>query len=66
MANMNRSFLLELTASERAAINDAVARDRSRAIDRRSDGAPDCDGLCDARRVGERIADGFAMLNGSE
>lgn len=64
---MNLHFeLFELTATERASIRDAISCDEFRAVDNRSDGCADCDALGDARRIGQRIADGFKILNGSE
>ncbi len=63
---MNASFeLLEFSDSERAALRDAFHRGTVRAIDNRTDGRADCDGDGDARRIGERIADGFTLLNAS-
>ena len=58
------SLISELTDNERAAVCDAMTRGTFRAVDNRSDGCPDNDALGDARRVGQRIADGFALLNG--
>jgi hypothetical protein len=51
------------TAAELLTVRDAATRGIVRAIDARTDGRADCDGLSDARRIGERIADGFAILN---
>jgi hypothetical protein len=53
------------TETELTIIRAAAASGCIRAIDARSDGFPDCDALSDARRVGERIADGFAIINAS-
>lgn len=53
-----------LTETEISKIRAAVARGTVAAIDARADGARDCDALTDAERVGERIADGFAMMRG--
>ena len=58
------SSLAELTETERQRVTAAIENETARAIDNRADGVADCDALCDARRVGERIADGFALLRG--
>jgi hypothetical protein len=58
---MTESF----TAAELLTVRNAATRGIVRAIDARTDGRPDCDGLSDARRVGERIADGFRVLSAS-
>jgi hypothetical protein len=63
---MNQSIEFELTETERRAVRDAFASERFRAVDNRSDGVADCDALCDAARIGQRIADGFAMLRGDD
>ena len=52
------------TAAEIDAVRAAHGRGTLRAIDARSDGRADCDALQDGRSVGERIADGFKILNG--
>lgn len=56
--------LFEFSESERAALRAAHDTGTLRARDNRSDCAADCDGLEDARRIGERIADGFDLLAG--
>lgn len=53
------------TVSELSEIRGAHMAGILRAIDNRADGFADCDALTDARRIGERIADGFAILNAS-
>lgn len=58
--------LLEFSDSERAALRAAYERGTVHAIDNRADGRADCDALGDARRTGERIADGFKLLRGNE
>jgi len=63
---MLRFDLFEFSDSERAALRDAVTRDTLRAMDNRTDGRADCDALGDAQRIGQRIADGFAMFRGDE
>lgn len=54
--------LFEFSESERAALRAARDSGTLRAIDRRTDGFADCDALGDTRRIGERIAAGFALL----
>jgi len=51
--------------SESEAVRIAVALEAGalEAFDNRSDGIADSDPLCDAQRVGQRIADGFALLD---
>ena len=56
---LNREF----SFAEMEIIVEAMTRGTIRAADNRTDGCADCDGLLDARRIGERIADGFAILN---
>lgn len=64
---MTDTLLAEsFTAAELLTVRNAATRGIVRAIDGRTDGRADCDGLADARRIGERIADGFAIINSSE
>jgi hypothetical protein len=58
--------LFEFSDRERAALRDAATRDTFHAIDNRADGFADCDPLGDAHRIGQRIADGFAILDKGE
>ena len=55
-----------MTDAEVSRFADAVRAGILDALDARDDTAPDVDALGDARRVGERISDGFALLNGAE
>ena len=55
-----------LTESEALRIAQALAAGALESADNRSDGKQDSDPLCDPRRVGERIAAGFKILNSLE
>ncbi len=63
---MTETLISEMTDNERAAIRDAMTGGTFRAVDNRSDGRPDNDALGDARRIGQRIADGFASFRDNE
>ena len=54
------------TDAERARFADAVRLGILETLDARADGVADVDALGDMRRVGERIADGFKMLNDAD
>jgi arginine/ornithine N-succinyltransferase beta subunit len=54
------------TDAEREQFADAVRAGILETLDGRADGRADVDALGDAARVGERLADGFALLGFTE